>query len=250
MPYIKIKNCSVEFPILDERSNSIRRTLLKKLVPAHERSVNQQNTKIALNNISLSIENGDSVGVFGHNGSGKTSLLRLISGIYTPTAGSLSIEGRIRSLLALGIGAEPSLSGRENILRVGLLNGFAMDEILGLADEIIEFSELKEAIDLPIRVYSAGMTMRLFFSILTAKSTDILAMDEFFSTGDEAFLKKSADRIEAMINDAKVLIIASNSRVLLQKYCNRFVIMDGGYLAEVSPEQFMIKDGPAKAVSV
>jgi len=238
MSKIKIEDASVDFPVFDFRSNSLRVNILSKLLPnKYSLETSIKNVR-ALNQINLKAKDGDSIGVFGHNGSGKSSLLRLLAGIYQPSEGSIEMEGKVRPLLTVGCGAEPSLSGTENITRLGLLNGFSLEEIKDLKDEIISFSELGEFIDMPIRTYSSGMTMRLLFSILTSKSTDILVMDEFFSTGDEAFLIKSRGRIENLLSSSKILVFASNSRELLKNYCNRFIIMENGFLREIEPNEF------------
>lgn len=238
MSEIKIRKASVDFPVFDFRSNSLRVNILSKLLPQKVKLETSIRNVRALNQIDLCANDGDSVGIFGHNGSGKSSLLRLLAGIYQPSEGTVRVEGKVRPLLTVGCGAEPSLSGMENITRLGLLNGFALDEINNLRHEIIEFSELGNFIDMPIRTYSSGMTMRLLFSILTSKSTDILVMDEFFSTGDEAFLIKSRKRIETLLEDSKILVFASNSRELIKNYCNRFIIMENGTATEISSKDF------------
>ena len=230
---ISIKDVSVDFPVFDANDHSIRLKLLRKLFKKHPSTPSQTKIIKSLNKINLEVREGDAVGVFGHNGSGKTTLLRTIAGVYEPSCGSIETKGNIRCLLSLGVGAEPTLTGRENLTRLGLLHGFAETEIQELVDEVIDFSELNDFIDLPMRTYSSGMIMRLFFSLLTAKSTEILLMDEFFATGDESFTRKALPRIEGLLQSSKIMIFASNSHQLLDKYCNRFVQMKNGELHEV-----------------
>lgn len=238
MANIEIQKACVDFPVFDFRTNSLRVNLLSKVMPkTFKLETTIQNVR-ALDEINLIAQEGDSIGIFGHNGSGKSSLLRLIAGIYQPSTGTIKTTGKVRPLLTIGCGVEPSLSGKENIIRLGLLNGFPLEEIEELKDEIINFSGLGNFIDMPIRTYSSGMTMRLLFSVLTSKSTDILVMDEFFSTGDEEFLVKSRGRIENLLEDSKILVFASNSRELLKTYCNRFIIMNRGIAEEIEPTLF------------
>jgi lipopolysaccharide transport system ATP-binding protein len=233
MASISIKDVSVEFPIFDTQDHSIRAKFLGRLFNIQSNISSSTKVIHSLNKINLTVREGDAVGVFGHNGSGKTTLLRTIAGIYEPTRGVVKTRGRIRSLLSLGVGAEFTLSGRENLMRIGLLNGFSPEEIREITDEVIAFSELHTFIDLPMRTYSSGMIMRLFFSLLTAKSTDILLMDEFFATGDEAFTIKSTSRIENLLEASKILVFASNSLPLIDRYCNRFIEMRNGEMNEV-----------------
>ena len=238
MARIELENVDLTFRIFDYRGQSLRLKLLDYAVGGRFET-NKAVTQVhALKNLNLFIQEGNAIGLYGHNGSGKTSFLRLLSNIYAPTRGRCFIEGKQRSLLSVSVGMEPSLSGRENLYRIGLLNGFTYDEIRGYEDNIIVFSELGEYINFPARTYSSGMSMRLLFSIATCVSSDILLIDEFFSTGDEGFIEKSETRLKKLISNSKILVFASHSKSLIKQYCNRVLLFDHGSATEIDIRDF------------
>ena len=197
---IKITDVNVRIPVFDANTRSVRAGLISTI--SKKRLLKDTtNVKIVevLKNLNLEINDGDAVGVIGNNGSGKTSLLRLISKIYKPTTGKIEVNGKAKCLLNLGAGLEPSLTGRENIRRLLYLYG----EYHNFGDEIerqiVEFSGLGDSIDLPVRTYSAGMTLRLMFSTLVSETPDIFVLDEFFSTGDEEFSTKAEKKWQASL---------------------------------------------------
>ena len=197
----------------------------------------------AVKDVSFDIEEGQVVGLVGRNGSGKSTLLRAIAGIFSADKGNINLYGKTVSLLSIGVGFKTNLSGRENIFLSGLLMGFKKSEIQEKLDSIIEFSELGEFIDKPVKTYSSGMYSKLAFSITAIMETDIMLIDEVLSVGDEKFKKKSYEKIKELISDkTRTVIIVSHSMDTLQKLCdhiiwlNNGVLMKQGKTADVLPE--------------
>jgi ABC-type polysaccharide/polyol phosphate transport system ATPase subunit len=182
----------------------------------------------ALKDVSFRIGPGESVGFMGRNGSGKTTLLRLLSGVFRPSSGRLEVTGRVGSLLELGAGFHPDFTGRENIYLSAAIYGLRRQEVDRRLDEIITFSELDRFIDFPIRTYSAGMYMRLGFSIAVNVSADILLLDEVFAVGDEAFQRKCIERILAFKKQGKTIAFVSHSGAALERMCDRALLLSQG----------------------
>ena len=165
----------------------------------------------ALDDVTMDVSYGSVLGVVGANGAGKSTLMRVISGILPPSRGRVEVYGKVSTLLALGVGFSPSLSGRENVELGGLAAGMSRKEIAALFDEIADFAELGEAIDAPMRTYSSGMYARLGFSVAATVRPDILIVDEALSTGDAHFREKSLNRIKELRSDVRALILVSHS---------------------------------------
>lgn len=232
MTFIKFKDVTLEYPIYSTKSMSLKSTLQKISTGGILNKKNSDIIKIkALNNISFELYEGDSVGIIGHNGAGKTTLLRTIAGNYIPTSGKVMIEGTIKSIIDLGAGMDPELSGYENVKRISMLNGYSLREIKNELSSIEIFTELGSFLELPVRIYSSGMVMRLMFAIATAFSPEILIIDEMFGTGDNEFQQKAIQRIESLIEHSKIFIFASHSLDLINKYCNKIITMEHGNLA-------------------
>ncbi|WP_066018470.1 ABC transporter ATP-binding protein [Endozoicomonas atrinae] len=234
MSYIKLKNVSLEYPIYNSESTSLKRDIIKfttgGLITRRKKKIT---TVKALSNINLEITSGTRLGIVGHNGSGKSTLLRCISGIFRPTKGTVSISGTISTLLEIGAGIEPELSGYDNIKRLLYLRSISYNDVKKISQHIAEFSELGEFLSFPVRTYSSGMMMRLMFSVSTAQSPDILIMDEFFSVGDDSFQEKAEKKIISHINNSSILVFASHSEELLKKFCNRFIRLNHGELENI-----------------
>ena len=184
----------------------------------------------ALKNISLSIKQGERVGLLGHNGAGKSTLLKTIAGLYPISSGYLAVEGQIRSLFDLSMGFEPDATGRENILYRGLLLGLSPKFMREKEDEIVAFADLREFIDYPIKTYSAGMQVRLAFAISTTVGGNILLLDEVIGAGDANFMAKAKERINSLIEQAKILVLASHDFGALQSICERGLVFHQGEL--------------------
>lgn len=228
MAIINFEDVSLDLPIYNVISHSFRRRVLEVATGGRLISDQQRVLVKALDQLTLSIRDGERVGVIGHNGSGKTTLLRLINGIYHPTSGHRHVSGRVGSLIDISLGTDPEATGRENIYLRGSLIGIDRDTIDENISEIIDFSELGDFIDLPLRTYSSGMCMRLAFSISTTIKADILLMDEWLAVGDEHFQSKAEGRINSLLKDANILVLASHSRELIKKTCNRVIWLEHG----------------------
>jgi lipopolysaccharide transport system ATP-binding protein len=189
----------------------------------------------ALKNLDLEISAGDRLGIMGHNGSGKSTLLRLLSGIYEPSSGKIERSGSIASLVDISLGINAESTGRENIFLRGKLMGLSKKEIDEKIDEIIEFSELGDYINLPVRIYSSGMLLRLAFSVSTSITADILIMDEWLSVGDGAFAERASNRLRELVDSSEILVIASHTRSLIEETCNKVVWLEHGVIKKVGP---------------
>lgn len=183
---------------------------------------------MALDNLNLNLKDGDRLGIFGHNGAGKSTLLRVLGGIYPPTSGHIHIDGKVAGMFSLGLGLNKEASGLENINIKGLMYGLRRREIKELVPEIVEFSELGDYIHMPMKTYSSGMVMRLLFSIASALKPDILLLDEWISSGDLSFKQKVDERLEMMLEETPIVIIASHNENRLYGWANRVITLQGG----------------------
>lgn len=211
--------------------------LVEWLVPF---SKPRHSLKWVLQDISFSIESGHAVGIIGINGAGKSTLLKLITGTTQPTRGNIQVTGRVAALLELGMGFHPDFTGRQNAYMSGQLIGLTVPEITQRMPEIEAFAEIGEAIDLPVRVYSSGMQMRLAFSIATCKRPDVLIVDEALSVGDAYFQHKSFDRIRQFRDQGTTLLIVSHDKAAIQSICDHAILLNHGRVAlEGEPEAVM-----------
>lgn len=187
----------------------------------------------ALSDVSLDIHEGDRVGIMGHNGAGKTSLLRMLAGIYEPTSGEIRIQGKVSSFINLGLGMDAEATGAENILLCGLMFGLEYDEIVRLTPSIGEFSGLGDFLDMPVRTYSSGMMMRLVFSIVTSVHAEILLMDEWLSVGDAEFVDHAGQRLRKLVDSASILVLASHNEAIIEDLCNVVVRLEHGEVVSI-----------------
>ena len=209
-----------------------RRPTLKARVKSLGRGGKQTRVIRALDEVNLDVEYGQVLGIIGTNGAGKSSLMRVIAGILPPTQGRVEVYGSVSTLLALGVGFNPSMSGRDNVYLGGLAAGMSRDEIDSHFEEIAEFSELGEAIDAPMRTYSSGMYARLAFSVAATVRPDILIVDEALSTGDAKFKEKSLNRIKELRSDDRALILVSHAMATLEDVCNDVAWLHKGKLVQ------------------
>jgi ABC-type polysaccharide/polyol phosphate transport system ATPase subunit len=191
----------------------------------------------ALKGISFSIHDGEVVGILGRNGSGKSTILKIIAGVYRPTSGVVKVSGKVAALIELGAGFHAELTGRENLLINGLLLGLSKQAILERQQRIVDFAELGEFIDSPIKQYSSGMYMRLAFAIATEVDPDILLIDEILAVGDAAFQQKCAARIGDFRKRGKTIIFVSHSPDTVREICNRALLIHEGRIAEDGPTE-------------
>lgn len=196
----------------------------------------------AIRGIDLTIPKGKTVGIIGRNGSGKSTLLKLMTGIYTPTSGTIEMHGRISALLELGAGFHPDFSGRENILINGIILGMTRAEIRERMDTIIEFSELGDFVDEPVRTYSSGMYARLAFAVATHVDPEILIVDEVLSVGDEHFAKKSMAKMTEFKNAGKTIILVTHDLSSIQRWCDLGVWIDAGRIRRVGNPAALVEE--------
>lgn len=188
----------------------------------------------AVRGISFQVEKGEILGIIGKNGSGKSTLLRAIAGVFCPNVGTIDLKGNTVSLLSLGVGFKDTLTGRRNIYLSGMLLGFSEKQIREKEKEIVEFAELGEFIDRPVKTYSSGMYSKLAFSITCNLETDIILVDEVLSVGDEGFQKKSLAKMESLIQDKdRTVIIVSHSIETLEELCDRVMWINEGEIVEI-----------------
>lgn len=227
--HIKLDNVSVRFPIYDAKQRSFKQTMLNAATGGKIIQNTGKFTEIeALKNINLDIREGDRVALIGHNGSGKTTLLRVLAGVYAPVEGSISIRGKITSLLDSMLGMDGEATGIENIKLRGLFLGLRPKQTEKLIDEIVEFSELGDFINMPVRTYSSGMVLRLAFAISTSTQPEILLMDEWMSVGDEKFKNKAEKRLEEFVDKAGILVMATHDHGLAERVCSKSIYLEHG----------------------
>lgn len=232
---IRLEDVAVSYHAPRERITSFKEYVIRLL----KGQVIHQEFQ-ALRGVSLELRRGEVFGVIGHNGAGKSTMLKVTSRVMKPTRGRVWVRGRLAPLLELGAGFHPELTGRENVFLNGTLLGFTHTQIASLFDEIVDFAELWEFIDAPLRTYSTGMGARLGFAVATAAQPDILLVDEVLSVGDERFQAKCAARIaEFRRNGATVMLVTHDARLVVQM-CDRAVWLDHGVIAAIGPAQEVV----------
>jgi ABC-type polysaccharide/polyol phosphate transport system ATPase subunit len=234
---VRIEDLSITYKV----SLESKRTLKNALMRASLRQESRMRTIEAVKHLSLDIPHGSVLGIVGSNGAGKSTLMRCIAGILTPTAGRVAVNGKISTLLALGVGFNQSLSGRDNIILGGLASGLSKEEIESKTDEIAKFADLPDGfIDLPVRTYSSGMYGRLSFSVAVNMTPDILLLDEALSAGDAAFKEKSFDRMRQLCAEARTILIVSHALATVTELCDEAIWMHKGtMLTQGKPEKIV-----------
>lgn len=220
---IKINHVSMGF-----RMDLNRVTSLKEWVLTWMKKKQKYQMFWALHDVSFEVKKGDVVGIIGRNGSGKSTLLKIISGLYQPTEGSVKVNGRIVPMLELGSGFDPELTGRDNVFLNGAILGYTESFLKEKFDEILEFSELGNFIDMPLKTYSSGMMMRLAFSVATIVRPEILIVDEILAVGDEAFQKKSRAKMMELMGGGTTVLYVSHSLAQIRELCNKVIWLDHG----------------------
>lgn len=224
---IKINNASILYPVIDFNSHSLQ-IFLKNVICSPRQSYKKNKPKLALSNITLKINNGDKLGVIGLNGAGKSTFLKMISGILPPTSGSVTIDGIINSLIDPSLGMDLNQSGLANIRNRLLFQGYTIREINSCVDEIINFCDIGDAIYQPVRTYSTGMFLRLSFSIATQFFPDILVLDEIIGAGDIQFRERANKRINKFIERSNILVLSTHDLAAVEKFCNRAILLRDG----------------------
>lgn len=230
MASVDFSHVYVDFPIYNAKSRSLKNTVMQAATGGTVNFGAQGTVIRSLNDISFRLKDGDRVGLVGHNGAGKSTLLRTLGKVYEPTSGIAKINGEIGSLVDISLGIDHEATGRENIYIRGVLLGLTKQQIDKHFDEIVDFSELGDFIDMPVRTYSSGMHLRLAFSVATIIRPEILLMDEWLSVGDAAFNTKAEKRLQNLVQSSRILVIASHSRDLIERTCNRAMWFEHGCL--------------------
>jgi lipopolysaccharide transport system ATP-binding protein len=225
------------FRLIQERPDTLREAfahLFRKKVTYHDFE--------ALKGVSFVVREGETVAIIGRNGSGKSTILKIIAGVYRPSAGEVRVSGHVGALIELGAGFHADLTGRENIILNGLLMGLSKLEIQSREQEILDFAELGDFIDSPVKQYSSGMFMRLGFAVATEIDPDILLIDEILAVGDESFQQKCAARIDDFRRRGKTIVFVSHSLAEVSKLCHRAILIDSGVLLADGPTDQVIAE--------
>jgi lipopolysaccharide transport system ATP-binding protein len=237
---IDAEHVSVDFPLYHSSARSLKRAVFSTVSGGRVAAdANRRVVVQALRDVSLSLRSGDRLGLIGGNGAGKTTLLRTLAGIYEPQAGRVRVRGSLNALLDPNLGMNPELTGRENIMLRGLYDGLTRSAIRRLEEDVAAFADLGEFMDLPVRVYSSGMVVRLGFGLATAIRPQVLLMDEWFLAGDASFMDKARARLEDMVRGADILVLSTHVPGVVLDWCTRVIWLDQGRVRA---------DGPAEAV--
>jgi ABC-type polysaccharide/polyol phosphate transport system ATPase subunit len=238
MAEIRFENVTIRYPVYGTHGMSLRSHLMRVATGGSIEKDAGTTMITALKDVSFTLNDGDAVGLIGHNGSGKSTMLRAMAGIYPAESGRITRRGKTATVLDIGAGLDLELSGYDNIIHLGMMMGLSYTEAKALTPDIEEFTELGNFLQLPIRTYSSGMTMRLMFAVATAVTPEILLIDEMFSTGDSGFQEKSLSRLRKLISSAKIFVFASHDHQLIKAYCNRIFQLEHGHLKEIPYETF------------
>lgn len=234
MSYINLSHVSVDIPIYNSQGRSLKKKLLGIATGGAIGLTEDGKTIVrSLEDISLEIKSRDRIGLIGHNGAGKSTLLRVLGGVYEPTKGTATIEGKVGSLIGISLGIDGEATGLENIYLRAALLGIPKETVDKELPALISFSGLGDFIEMPVRTYSTGMHMRLAFSVSTMITPDILLMDEWLSVGDEDFKKKAETRLNNLIDRTNILVIASHSRSLIERCCNKVIWLEHGRIKAI-----------------
>ncbi len=236
---IRAEGLCIDFPLYHGNSRSLKKTMLAAASGRLGEDGQHRMVVQALRDISFTLRPGDRLALVGGNGAGKTTLLRALAGIYEPVAGRLRVEGAVGSLLDVNSGMNNDLSGRENIMLRGLYNGMNRAATARLVEDVCDFAELGEFMELPVRFYSSGMAVRLAFAMATAIQPQVLLMDEWFLAGDANFLDKARARMESLVKTAEILVLSSHLEDIVLEWATRVIWLDHGRVRE---------DGPAREV--
>ena len=233
-PLIEVTDLTLYFPVIGVNHRSLKRAILQSFVGGViECPIDKIVSIKALENISFQLFEGEKIGLIGHNGSGKSSLLKVLAGVYPPTSGSVVVNGSISSMLDISLGLNHDSTGIENIKLRGLLMGLSPSTIRSITEEIVEFSDLGEFINLPLYTYSTGMLMRLAFAIATSITSEIILLDEWLSVGDAEFSIKAKNRLDDVISKSKLLIIASHDQELIKTLCTKTINLYHGKISSI-----------------
>jgi ABC-type polysaccharide/polyol phosphate transport system ATPase subunit len=222
-PVIRLENVTQRFRVIHERPDTVRELFSK--IFRHSSSYHDFE---AVKNVSFDIPHGQAVGIIGRNGSGKSTLLKIIAGVYRPSKGTVTVNGTLAPLIELGAGFHHELTGRENILLNGLLMGYSKRDMLERQQAIIDFADVGEFIDAPVKQYSSGMYMRLAFAVAIEVDPQILVLDEILAVGDMGFQQKCFQRIRRFRESGKTILLVTHSMAVVEEHCDRAILIDHG----------------------
>ena len=228
---ISVKNVTMKFNLGIE-ATSFKETFIS-LFDKKRRVSKEKNELLALNNVSFEISKGEVVGLIGSNGAGKSTLLKVVSGVMKPTKGSVKVEGVISPMIELGAGFDPELTARENIYLNGAILGYSKKFLDDKFEEIVDFSEIRDFLDVPVKNFSSGMTAKLAFSIATIVDPEILIVDEILSVGDIKFQEKSKKKMMEMINGGTTVLYVSHSLESIKDLCTKVIWLDHGKIVKI-----------------
>ncbi len=235
MPHIMADGLTIEFPLYHIGARSLKKRILAHSPLRLRRDEANRIVVTALRGLSFTVAPGERLALIGHNGAGKTTLLRALAGVYEPVGGRLEVEGAIGSLIDPAAGMDALATGRENIVLRGLFRGMSDAEAQAIAEEVGQFSGLGEFLDVPVRTYSAGMSVRLSFAAATVMAPDILLMDEWFLAGDADFMERAQERLEHLVQRAEILVLATHDMNVVRRWCSRAIRLDGGRIVADGP---------------
>lgn len=227
---IILKNVSMKFNLGVEKDNSLKMIFINLFTP---RKKKKKDYFWALKDIDFRINKGDVVGIIGANGAGKSTLLKVVSGVYKPTTGTVEVNGKISPMIELGAGFDPELTARENIYLNGAILGYSKEFLEEKFEEIVEFSELREFLDVPIKNFSSGMVAKLAFSISTIVDPEVLIVDEILAVGDIKFQEKSKNKMMSMIEGGTTVLYVSHSTESIKQLCNKVIWLDHGKIVKI-----------------
>lgn len=227
---IILKNVSMKFNLGVEKDNSLKMIFINLFTP---RKKKKKDYFWALKDIDFRINKGDVVGIIGANGAGKSTLLKVVSGVYKPTTGTVEVNGKISPMIELGAGFDPELTARENIYLNGAILGYSEEFLEQKFDDIVEFSELKDFLDVPIKNFSSGMVAKLAFSISTIVNPEVLIVDEILSVGDIKFQEKSKNKMMSMIEGGTTVLYVSHSIDSIKELCSKVIWLDHGKIVKM-----------------
>jgi ABC-type polysaccharide/polyol phosphate transport system ATPase subunit len=234
--HIRLRDVSLNFTVFNNKTFSIRERILNPFMVRES----QKQSFFAVKNVSLDVEHGERIALIGANGAGKSSLLKIIAGVYPQSSGSVEIQGKITPLIEMGAGFHPELTGRENLFLNGAILGFSRKEMVKRLPNILDFSEIPpHFLDTSIKYYSSGMQTRLAFSLAMELSPQIVIFDEIFAAGDAHFVDKASSRMEQLISSAHIMILVTHDMKLAKRFASRCVWMQNGAV---------VQDGPAAEV--
>ncbi len=239
-PSLELDNVTVDFPIYSGGSRSLKKTLVSIGTGGRILHGSGRVSIQALKEVSLKLGHGDRLGLIGHNGAGKTTMLRTMAGVYEPTIGKVRVSGRVATIFDFELGLDFDATGFENITLQGMLLGLSRRGIARLTDEIAAFTDLGGYLNMPIRTYSAGMLTRLAFAVATSSDPDLLLMDEWIETGDADFFHRAEERLRTLIGRAGILVLASHNMALIRHYCTSAIWLEHGQLKAAGPVEEVI----------